>query len=350
MGNVKKNKRVSLKEIALVENVSIASVSIALSGKTGVSKEVAERIRKTAHKMGYKAPPEKKKNLGVVAVLQPMDDLNLHSWNIFTRIIRGIEEYLIGRHFFPLIVPVGNRISSERIFEKLLELGAQSVISLHYLDLPLFQKLSDKGIAVVIVNNDGLEATYTSVLVDNFQGAYNAANELTQRGHKDILYIDYPRKDLPGVLLDRRLGVQKAKLEFTDSNFRLLEIPLHCDESSIEEVLRVIKEKGITALLLHDDYLTASVYMALRKRGYSIPEDLSMISTGGGVLDHSIASTPQISAYELNANLIGQIAGEEALRLVLDNFPLARVLKIKQDFEDRHSIKNLRTDPVGDPL
>ncbi len=342
MGRVRKNKKVSLKEIALVENVSIASVSMALAGKSGVSKEVAERIQRTAQRMGYKTILKKEQNLGTVVVLQPMDDFSTHSWNIFTGIIRGIEESLITHSFFPFIIPVGNQIPSEKILKKLLEIETKAVISIHHVDRPLFQELSDRGIAVISVNNNALEETYTSVLVDDFQGAYNAANELIQRGHKNILYIDYPRSDLPGILLDRRLGVQKAALEWPDSVFHMLEIP-HYDKPSIEKALGLIKKKNISALLLHDDYLASNVYIVLKEHHYNIPEELSMISTGGGILDYSIASTPQLSAYELNPNLMGQIAGEEALRLILEDSPTLRILRTKQLFKDRRSIKDLST-------
>jgi len=339
------NRKVSLKEIAKVENVSIATVSMALSGKSGVSKEVANRIRKKADEMGYipsKREKRAEKRLGSIAILQPIDEFSMHSWSIFTRIIKQIEQNLISNDFFPVIIPINNIIRSDDTLRKLIEMNVYAVVSIHHIDESLFHDLTERGISVIIINNSSLEDTYTSVLVDDFQGAYNSALELVQNGHKRILYIDYPRSDLPNITMDRRMGVQKASLEFKNSGceFHMIELPSY-DMESIKKELGIIVKKGITALLSHDDYIAASIYMALNQMGYLIPRDISMISTGGGVLDYSIASTPQLSAYELDVDLIGQIAGEEILRLIGSGEKDIRVLRTKQLFNDRHSIKNL---------
>ncbi|QEN06451.1 LacI family transcriptional regulator [Oceanispirochaeta crateris] len=343
MGIATGNRKVSLKEIAKVEHVSIATVSMALSGKSGVSREVADRIKKTADQMGYVPPKREKrveKRLGSIAILQPIDEFSMHSWSIFTRIIKQIEQNLISNDFFPVIIPINNIIRTEDTLRKLIEMNVHAVVSIHHIDESLFHDLTIRGISVIIINNSSLEDSYTSVLVDDFQGAYNSALELVHNGHKRILYVDYPRSDLPNITLDRRMGVQKASLEFASSGFEfsLIELPNY-DIASIKQELTIIQEKNITALLSHDDYIAASIYMVLNQMGYSIPEDVSMISTGGGVLDYSIASTPQLSAYELDVDLIGQIAGEEILRLISSEEKDIRVLRTKQLFRDRSSIK-----------
>jgi len=338
-------RKVSLKEIAQVENVSIATVSMALSGKPGVSREVADRIKNTADRLGY--VPAKRdrslgKRLGSVAILQPIDENSMHSWRIFTRIITHIEQYLLENDFYPIIIPVNNIISTEDVLRKLLEMNIKAVISIHHLDEPLFQELAENDVSVVIINNSSLEDSYTSVLVDDFQGAYNAAIELVNNGHKKILYVDYPRTDIPSILMDRRMGFQKAALEFSgpEYDFHMLEIPNY-DSESIRTGLKVLEEKNITAILAHDDYLIASLFMVIKEMGYRIPDDISMISTGGGVLDYTIASTPQLSAYELDVDLIGNIAGEETVRLVNSKENDIRVLRTKQLYRNRSSIKKL---------
>lgn len=338
-----KRRKVSLKEIAEVEKVSIAAVSMALSGKAGISKEVADRIRRTADDMGYVPSRRERhtgKRLGSIAILQPIDEFSMHSWNIFTRIIKQIEQHLLEKAFFPLIIPVNNIISAEDTLGKLVDMNVRAVISIHHVEESLFKALADHGISVVVLNNSSLEDSYTSVLVDDFQGAYNAAMELVNHGHRKILYVDYPRTDLPNILMDRRMGVQKASMEFSDADFILLEIPKYNAET-IRKELDIIAEEGITAVLAHDDYLGSSLFMVLKDMGYKVPDDISMISTGGGVLDYSIASTPQLSAYELDVDLIGRIAGEETIRLIESDDQSIRVLRTKQLFRDRKSIKDL---------
>lgn len=342
-----RNRKISLKEIAQAEKVSIASVSMALSGKAGISKKVAERINKTADKMGYIPRKREKKSenkFNSIAILQPIDEVSMHSWNIFTRIIKQIEQHLVRNNYFPVIIPVNNIISSKSTLNKLLEMNVKAIISIHHMDEFLFKSLSQHDIPVIIVNNSGMENTYTSVLVDDFQGAYNAALELINNGHKRIMYVDYPRTDLPNILLDRRMGVQKASMEFagSGSSFFMVEVPNY-EVDSIRKGLEIIENENITALLSHDDYLAASIYMVLKEIGYCIPDDISMISTGGGVLDYTIASTPQLSAYELDVDLIGKIVGEETLRLVglEEKEPNSRALRTKQLYIDRQSIKCL---------
>nr|MDA3832425.1 substrate-binding domain-containing protein [Spirochaetales bacterium] len=281
----------------------------------------------------------------IIAILQPIDKFSMHSWNIFTRIINETEQHLVAQGYFPIISPVNNILPSEETCNKLLEMHVKAVISIHHIEDSLFSALKRQGIPVVIVNNSSLENSYTSVLVDDFQGAYNAAQELVSKGHKQILYMDYPRTDLPNILVDRRMGVQKAGLEYEKKGcrFHIVQVPYY-DAKSIKKALGIIEKEHITAILLHDDYLAASVYMVLKELNYQIPEDISMISTGGGVLDYTLASTPQISAYQLDVDLMGKIVGEETLRLIKLDKPeeSVRALRTKQLYADRHSIACLK--------
>lgn len=337
----RKTKKVSLKEIAEIEKVSIASVSMALSGKPGVSEKVVARIKKTADELGY-IPSKRERSSGKcldsIAILQPIDEFSMHSWNIFTRIIKQIEHHLFSKDFFPVIIPVNSIIPTEIMFRKIIELNLKAVISIHAIDEPLFSDLTERDIPVVIVNNSSLEGAYTSVLVDDFQGAYNAAVELVNSGHKKILYVDYPRTDVPNILMDRRMGVQKASLEYAAGGHEFHMLNVNYDSDSIREGLKILDKVSISALVAHDDYLGSSLFMVLKELGYRIPDDISMISTGGGVLDYSIASTPQLSGYELDVDLIGKIAGEETIRLIESEKKEIRVLRTKQIYRNRMSI------------
>ena len=49
-------KAVKLADIAEIMNVSVVTVSKALSGQKGVSEEMREKIKKLADEMGYRLP------------------------------------------------------------------------------------------------------------------------------------------------------------------------------------------------------------------------------------------------------------------------------------------------------
>lgn len=87
--------KVTIRDVAAKAGVSISSVHFALSGKSGVSDETREKIRRTAEELGYQPntlASSLKRSTQRIAILVPSEDGDNQYY--YPPMWRGIHDYL----------------------------------------------------------------------------------------------------------------------------------------------------------------------------------------------------------------------------------------------------------------
>ena len=110
-------------------------------------------------------------------------------------------------------------------------------------------------------------------------------------------------------------------------------------ETALHELLDDPQRKP-TAFFIHDDMLAAKIVYILNKVKISVPDDISLIAPGD-TLNYSQMETPQISTMKIDTGLMGQYAVTMLLERLQKGEQAAHLLRIKQSFQDRGSIKTL---------
>ncbi len=337
----------NLNQVAREAGVSVTTASLALSGKGKISLAVREKVSRVARKIGYarKATPAQKgaQTPRTITILLPVDDQWAHIFFFVRPIIVEIEKTLIRDGYYPSVIPTFYTADVEHTIPKILANEAKAVFSIHYGNAALFRQLEARGIPVVVVMNNNFQDTFYSVCVDDFQGAYEGCLHLIRLGHRSIGYIDYPRPELPAVVIDRFIGFRKAMDEYAlrfEEGARLT--VGRDDRAALGEGLRVLFSRSPrpTALFVHDDYLAARVVSELAAQGIHVPVDVSLIAPGD-VLDYSDPFVPQISTMRINTALMGQVSADLILNRLKMKPDDIHVLKIKQQLVDRGSCRRL---------
>lgn len=89
------SKSVTMRDIADKLEISVAAVSKALTGKSGVSAELRSKVKRTADEMGYKFDVETKKkssrssNIGIIVAERFISDNSF-----YFKFIHGISKAL----------------------------------------------------------------------------------------------------------------------------------------------------------------------------------------------------------------------------------------------------------------
>jgi DNA-binding LacI/PurR family transcriptional regulator len=242
-----------------------------------------------------------------------------------------------------MLLPTFSSSNAEDIVRKILASEAKAVFSIHYGNEKLFRSLEDAGIPVVVVMNNNFQDTLYSVCVDDFQGAYEGCLHLLRLGHTSIGYVDYPRPELPAVVVDRFFGFRKALEEYSvpfSPNLRLT-TDLH-EREALRAGLHTLflLPQRPTALFAHDDYFAARVIAELSGLGLHVPADVSIIAPGD-VLDYSEPFVPQITTMRINTALMGQISADLIVNRLRRNPEDIHVLKVKQQLVDRGSCRKI---------
>jgi LacI family transcriptional regulator len=338
-------KNTKLVDVANAVGVSVATVSMVLSGKGKISKEVCRRVIDAAAELGYSKRLSRnntgKKQTKYIAILHY--ESYEYGWNFIKPCILTLEDILLQNGYFPVIFDLTNKTETDNLLQRVLTSDAGAVFSIHYGNADLFQKFEDMNIPVIVINNTNFQDRFFSVCVDDFQGAYEGTLHLIKLGHEKILYLDFFRPHIPSIVTDRFIGFKKA-LDEKNINFsNKQKITIHLE--NLENVTPILKgifkqDNKPTAIFFHDDYVAALLLKPLRDIGICVPDDVSIIAPGD-VLDYSQPFLPQITTMKSNTPLMAKLAGDLMIGRIKNESDDQHVLKVSQQLHDRGSCRDI---------
>ena len=276
-----KKKRISLNDIAESLGVSRSLVSLVLNGKDaeqGISSETKQKVLVKAQELSYKPNHfarglrlGKSFTLGLIV----SDIAN----SFYSRIARNIED-LAEEHGYNLITcSTDEDIERELRLIKLLR-GKQIdglIISSSQENPDEFNKLKAEGFPVVLIDRyfDGLESP--CVVVQNREGAKQAAAHLIKQGFKKPLVLAIEPAHV--YTIRERCDGFISEMKNHSINPRIEYIPF---DDSFNEVERLI-EKMVQSNQLPDSIyalnnnIATACLQALRKFNISIPDRVALI-------------------------------------------------------------------------
>ncbi len=276
------NKKVNIKDIARVANVSHTTVSRALNNKSRIRNETKEKILSIAKELGYR-PNLIAKSL----VMSRTRTLGLVITNIanpfYTELAQGIEKTATRLGYNIILCSTQSNISTEKQYiEMLRSKGVDGIIfSSAHIEDPNIVDLAEEGFPVVLVNR----RTYHPIVkdkidyvgVDNALGGFLAVEHLIRIGYKRIGMIGGSAESSVG--LERLEGGKKALRVygveprdefFLEGNF--------LKKSGYQGAKQFLKMAEIpSAIFAMNDYMALGIYQAILEEGIRIPEDIALI-------------------------------------------------------------------------
>jgi LacI family transcriptional regulator len=335
-----------LQDVAKNAGVSLATASLALSGKGRISAEVRARVRETAAQLGYRSRPHVlAHNLGGRACVGILHhDGHAFEWNFIRPTLLELQRGMLQRGYFPIVIPMDPEKGAERALSLAAAWDVAGVFSVHYADEALFAELEQRGVSVVLINNSNFQDRFYSVCVDDFQGAYEGTTYLIGLGHRSIAFVEYERPELPAVVADRFVGYRKALEEAglpfsAEQRITVSFMDLAVLTRRLETLFRGTGRP--TAVFAHDDFLGVYVVEALRALGLRVPDDVSLLAPGD-VLDYTLPFTPQITTMRINTTLLGRIAADLLVDRINRGHEDVHVLKVKEQLVRRQSCRSLQ--------
>lgn len=336
-------KKPTLLDVAQSAGVSITTASLVLSGKGRISESVRNTVLLTADQLGYgkKQTPFIGAKNPIVGILVNIDPVWAFIWNFIRPLIAEIEKTLTLKGFSTVLIPIYESMPPELLLQRIINEGCKGIFTLHYVEETIFYKLESQGIPVIVIMNGNFQDKFNSILVDDFQGAYEGTRHLIKLGHRDIIYVGTERIDLPKLTTDRYYGFCKA-LEESGINLDL-KCNLNWDTSNtpfLEASLREIflKKPRPTAIFAIDDDMAIRIISLLKPMGIQVPEELSVIAPGD-ILNYADPFITPITTLKINTNLMGKLACDMMFRRLSGEDTEVHVLKIKQQLVQRGSTK-----------
>lgn len=273
--------KVTIKELAQIADVSIATVSHVINKTRYVSPELVEKVEKAIEQTGYTSRKlsDGRKRIGaksVIAVVVP-----LLTGTLYVKLTRYISEILAERGYLVSVYYSQNNEKLEKnILLRLCEdknvrgiiLSPCSMSGKHY------EKVVARHIPLVLLERKLQNIQVDSIVVDNETAIYRAVHHLVKYGHEKIGII--LGNSQSSTVKERLNGYQKAVLDaniYYDENNILT---ISRDERYEQKIIDFYKRQKPSAIVTGGNYLTLILLRTMKKMGLECPDDLSVIGFG----------------------------------------------------------------------
>src|SRR6476661_2434010 len=294
MGMSETAQRLTMRQIADLAGVSIATVSRVLNGREDVSEETRGLVSRVIRENGYTANRNAQSlsggRTGLVGVLVP-----LVFPAYFSGILAGAAEALSERDFQIVLSPTGGEHDREvSVLDRLHGLTDGALIILPEESNDELERLLDSGYRFVVLDPlMPLNERIPSVSAAHTSGADQAMRHLLELGHRRIAQISGPSGWL--ATEDRRRGYRAALAAagiLPDLTLEVESIPEIAPGRAAAEQLLDLPEAP-TAIFAFNDNIAIGAMQAARERGLRVPDDLSVV--GFDDVEHATVVSPTLT-------------------------------------------------------
>jgi LacI family transcriptional regulator len=308
-------QRLTMRQIADLAGVSIATVSRVLNGREDVSEETRGLVSRVIRENGYTANRNAQGlsagRTGLVGVLVP-----LVFPAYFSGILAGAAEALSERGFQIVLSPTGHEHEREvSIVDRLHGLTDGAMIILPEESSEELERLLDSGFRVVVLDPlMPLNARIPSVSAAHMSGADQAMKHLLDLGHRRVGQITGPRGWV--ATEDRRRGYRAALAAagiLPDPALeREAEPEIGPGRAAAEQLLDLSEPP--TAIFAFNDNIAIGAIQAARARGLQVPEELSVV--GFDDVEHATIVTPALTTVRQPLAEMGRTGVSLLMRLL----------------------------------
>lgn len=271
-------KNITIKDVAQLAEVSIATVSRTLSGKDKVSPILAERVLAAMKELQYQpndvARALKIKESRSIGLMIP-DIEN----PFFPALVRGVQDAAKKQNYAVILCNTDGRIEEETKYIKFLySKRVDGIVFTESVDNKQSISLLDSlGIPVVLLDRrvEGMHAS--AVTTDNRLGAFMATEHLIELGKRRIAFVNGSLKLSSGA--DRARGYQDALASYNilyDKNLAFSGAFTYESGYDAADKLLFSRQK-FDSVFASNDMMAIGVIECLSKYGIRVPEDVAVV-------------------------------------------------------------------------
>lgn len=304
----------TIKDVARLAGVSVATVSHVINGTRPVAPETAAKVWRAIKELDYHPN----------AVARSLRTRTTHAIGVvvsditnpfFATLVRGAEDAAIQAGYSLIVCNSDEDLQKEDLYVTMLRrrrMDGLLIAPVRDGASPAVRELAQSGIPFVFVDRKAKGIEADAVLSDNARGAYIATAHLLERGHTRI-----------GIILGIR-GATTTEERFQGYRQALRESGLPVDEGSVVygeyraeggqralEALLSLPDPP-TAVFSTNNLMTLGALREVRRRGIRVPEELAII--GFDELEWSELVDPPLTVVAQKPYEIGH----RAVKLLLE--------------------------------
>jgi LacI family transcriptional regulator len=329
------NPKPTIYTVAEKAGVSIATVSRVLNDRPRVKQETRARVIEAIQDLGYRpsalARERAVNRTEILALVFP--DM---AGPFYSALIQGATSEVNNHGYSLLVYGTRGRDDTHAGFLHLLPTKVDGFILMtRAVNDAYVHHLYQQRIPFVLLDRQMEEIEVDSILVDNVEGAYHAAEHLLQHGHSQVAFIGGPA------------GSPNAEARFEGYRRALEDHGLSLSPRLVErgdfvqpggyQAMGLLLDRLAPplAVFVANDEMAIGAVEAIRGRGLSIPDNVAII----GFDDIQIASyiRPPLTTVRQPINRLGSLAVQRLLRRIADPETEAETIVLPTELVIRRS-------------
>ena len=326
----------TINDVAREAGVGIGTVSRVVNNGPRVKPATRERVRAVIDKLQYKPDPIARsmisKRTNSIGVIVPF-----FTRTFFMEVLRGVEmvNARLGREL--VLYSVETDAQRDHYFSELpmhRKVDGLLIVSLPP-DDEVSCRLKDSGLPVVFI--DAYSPMFTSLVVNNVEGAYQAVKCLIEKGHRRIGFIN---------------GEIEGNFKFNQANDRLIGLHRAFGETGLlfepglvltsewnrmggkQAALQLLsQQKRPTAIFAASDMQAVGVLEAAKELGIPVPEQLSVIGFDG----IEISELLELSTIQQPMQEMGEVGAARLMELIDNSAQKPELIRFDTRLVERHT-------------
>ena len=277
---IKQHHQTTIKDIARELGLSPSTISKALHNHPDISQvtrsaiiELAEKMDYQPNQLAYNLVKSKSRTIGIV--------VPIFFSNFFPSIINGVQEVVTAAGYNLLICQSNEEYNLEKKnIETLLASRIEGLLVSVSRETNNYDHLlnaSKRGVEIVMFNRINKDLGFSTVGIDDYNGAFKAVEHLIQQGYRRIAHLAGPQNLQIG--RERLRGYIDALLKYDLPIIEELIIPYDLTEekAKIYSAHLLNMKEPPDALFAINDPTAIAFLLVAQEKGVKIPQEVGVI-------------------------------------------------------------------------
>ncbi|GAB3550753.1 LacI family DNA-binding transcriptional regulator [Arthrobacter tumbae] len=317
-------RSVTIRNVADLAGVSVATASRVLSGHPSTSEVAREAVSKAAIKLGFRPNAQarslRKTSTQTIGLVLP-DVRN----PFFADLAHAVEQRARDFKYLTLFGNANEDADQQdRYFDIMLTQRVDGLIAAPQGNVADLQAVLDSGVPTVFVDRVIPDTTVPSVTPDNVTGVQEAVRHLTALGHRRIGYIAGPQSTSTG--RERLAAFQSALADsHADDDADLIFFGDFQSASGAAGAHHLLElPHPPTALLAADSLMSIGAIGVCNERGLAIGTDLAFVAYDD--IEAFSLINPALTVIAHDVNAMGRLAVDLLTRVIAGDTPESVIL------------------------
>lgn len=332
-------KRTTIYDIANALDITVSTVSRALSDFPGISDATKKAVIDMAAKLDYRpnklASALKSGKTYIIGIIVP--SIQAH---FFASIIHSIEDELKDSGYRIIVYQSSEFVEKEiKGVSTLLEAqvdGIMASLALETEDVTHFKEVINQNKPLILFDRVDESLKVPTVTLNDFKAGFIAASHLIERGYKKIAFVTTNHKIK--IFSERLEGYKQAlklhNLPILEEDIILGGLSIKDGRFGVSKLLR--NDTKPDAIIAGDDFTALGIIKKLKEVGLA-PPVIGVMGFANEVFSPYV--TPSLSTVDQHPNLIGKACAQLFLDMIKQNNPYEKIsnIVIEPTIVDRQS-------------